>query len=133
VLGGWAAQNGAGVLAGGVEHGVEQKSVRRRGVRARLPAERLTEGGGGRVVQLVTVDAPQLSVTTDPALAPFLESCASHSMLAGEGLVGNAFQQSRLVFSHDVQVPLLSPHPTQPLIESMCAYASLTHRCVVCF
>jgi len=35
-------------------------------------------------VQLVTVNAPQMSVNMDPALEPFLESCASLTLLAGE-------------------------------------------------
>jgi hypothetical protein len=36
-------------------------------------------------VQLVTVNAPQMTVNMDPTLEPFLESCASLTMLAGKG------------------------------------------------
>lgn len=37
-------------------------------------------------VQLVTLNTPQMFITTDPVLEPFLESCASLTLLAGESL-----------------------------------------------
>jgi hypothetical protein len=86
--------------------------------------------------QLVTVE--ELSVNTDPSLLPFLESCASVSILAGEGLVGSAFAHSRVVFSPDVQTltpmqyPLFAFARQFDLHASVAVGVSLVRICFHC-